>query len=137
MEAIIPSNQSIRARRGPKRAGRIEGWVSQEGLLRMRVRANSTMLTGKDVSNLESLRKTLIEQDSAIFCLMDARGIKHVEREARRHKPHANTERLAVLIDSAVGRMLGNAFMAVVRPHCPTRMFTSEQKAVEWLLSGS
>ena len=91
-------------------------------------------ITLANVEEFEDLRVELVGEGEEVTCLFDARGVKNVERAARHHPPYAKTRRLALLIDTAVGRILGNAFMMVTRPKCPTRMFTSEGKAIDWLL---
>ncbi len=45
------------------------------------------------------------------------------------------TERLAIIVRSAVARMAGNAFILARRPPFPTRLFTIEPPAIDWLLS--
>ena len=44
------------------------------------------------------------------------------------------TSRLAVLTNSPVTRMMGNAFMLAMRPPYPTRLFSREESAVLWLI---
>lgn len=44
------------------------------------------------------------------------------------------TRRLALLTNSPVARMLGNAFLSARRPSYPVRLFPEEQRAVAWLL---
>ena len=44
------------------------------------------------------------------------------------------TRRLALLTNSPVTRMMGNAFLLAKRPPYPTRLFSDEQSAIEWLL---
>ena len=38
-----------------------------------------------------------------------------------------------VLIDSPISRMLSNFFLRVNKPSYPARLFTSEDKTIEWL----
>lgn len=39
----------------------------------------------------------------------------------------------ALLIDSAIGSMLGNFFIRISRPLVPTKLFTNESAAKKWL----
>ena len=39
----------------------------------------------------------------------------------------------AILIDSALSRMIGNVFITFNKPMFPTRLFISETEAIEWL----
>ena len=45
-----------------------------------------------------------------------------------------NLAAMALLIGSSSGRFLFNLFLALSRPSTPTRVFTSEQEAITWLL---
>jgi len=47
------------------------------------------------------------------------------------------TRRLALLTNSPVTRMMGNAFLLAKRPPYPTRLFSDEQNASVWLLQDS
>lgn len=39
----------------------------------------------------------------------------------------------ALIIDSPIGRVLGNFFISISRPLRPTKIFTDEIKAIKWL----
>jgi len=69
--------------------------------------------------------------------LLDTRASKGLDREARLYyvRPEAAGEvlALAMLIDSQIGRILGNFFMNVSKPPFALRLFTSEAEAVAWL----
>jgi hypothetical protein len=39
----------------------------------------------------------------------------------------------AMLIDSAVSRMIGNIFLATQKTSFPVRLFNSEAEAIQWL----
>ena len=69
--------------------------------------------------------------------LVDCRKLKSITREAREYyagKETANAvNAMAVLMGSPVSRTLGNFFMRLNKPLSPTRLFTSETEALEWL----
>ena len=44
--------------------------------------------------------------------------------------------RVALLIKSPVSRVLGNVYMGLTQNPVPTKLFTSEEKAVRWLREG-
>lgn len=69
--------------------------------------------------------------------LLDTRASRGLDRDARLYyvRPEAARQlaALAMLIDSQIGRILGNFFMTVNKPPFPLRLFTSETDAILWL----
>jgi hypothetical protein len=69
--------------------------------------------------------------------LLDIRASRGLDREARQYyvRPEAAGQLTAVamLIDSQIGRILGNFFMTVNKPPFPLRLFTAEADALVWL----
>lgn len=69
--------------------------------------------------------------------LLDTRASRGLDRDARLYyvRPEAARQLagLAMLIDSQIGRILGNFFMTVNKPPFPLRLFTSEADALIWL----
>ncbi len=69
--------------------------------------------------------------------LLDTRASRGLDRDARLYyvRPEAARQlaALAMLIDSQIGRILGNFFMTVNKPPFPLRLFTSEADAILWL----
>lgn len=69
--------------------------------------------------------------------LVDFRKIKSMDRSARAYYAGSNTTRLetavALIIGSPIGQMIGNFFIGLNRSDVPTRLFTSEDAAIEWL----
>ncbi|MEM6816509.1 MAG: hypothetical protein AAF600_19310 [Bacteroidota bacterium] len=82
-------------------------------------------------------------EDRFIFCnyksypvLADIRQVKSFTKEARdllAKKGNNMVNAAAVLVTSPVQRIITNFYIQVSRPEKPTRMFTDEQKALEWL----
>lgn len=69
--------------------------------------------------------------------LLDTRASRGLDRDARLYYVRPEAARrlaaLAMLIDSQIGRILGNFFMTVNKPPFPLRLFTSEADALTWL----
>jgi hypothetical protein len=67
----------------------------------------------------------------------DVTRVKSIDREAREEFSKgdgiAMMPACALLIKSPVNQILGNFFMFVNKPLIPTRLFTSQQDAFEWL----
>ncbi|MEM9895361.1 MAG: hypothetical protein AAF789_03250 [Bacteroidota bacterium] len=68
--------------------------------------------------------------------LFDVRGVQSISKEARDYMADEGNELViasALVINSAVLRMMGNFFISVNQPKKPTQIFTAEEKAVHWL----
>ena len=67
--------------------------------------------------------------------MIDIRGVKVFEHEARGHFLHdqAGGTAIALLAGSAVNRMLANFFIGMQRLAVPVKMFTAEEAALRWL----
>ena len=79
--------------------------------------------------------------DGRSLLLIDIRLIASISRDARRlfaSDEVSNTygvRALALILGSPVSTFIGNFWQAINRPPHPTRLFTDEAKAVEWLES--
>lgn len=112
-----------------------EIWINDLGIL------CTTMKAGMHVT-LEDAQAHLqagleLTKGEKYPILVDLRKIKSMERSARAFYAGSHTTRLekavAILIDSPIGRVIGNFFIGLNRSNVPTRLFTSEIEATEWL----
>ncbi len=88
-----------------------------------------------DVAKLEEL----VGDRAPVPIMIHYNGLKKQSFEARRHYTESaaakrSASRVALIIESKVSRVIGNIYIGVGRPPQPTRLFTSEQSAVDWLL---
>jgi hypothetical protein len=69
--------------------------------------------------------------------LADIRKIKSVDRESREYFASEEVSNavsaIALLVSSPVSKVIGNFYMRLNNPVCPTKLFTSESEAIEWL----
>ena len=69
--------------------------------------------------------------------LMDIRESNGIDREGRHYSASDGVGRhitgMAILIKSSFSRVMGNFWLRTTNPLFPTQLFTSEQKAVDWL----
>jgi len=81
----------------------------------------------------ELLEKTLGQRRGLM--LVDIRNVRSLSREAREFFGGEDSCALAVglLTGSPLTRMVGNFFLRLSGTNHPTRLFTNEEKAVEWL----
>ena len=71
------------------------------------------------------------------LCLIDMRNLKSVTKEARDYMGTEGAKLIiagALLIGSALTRMLGNIFLLLNKPLVPSKLFTNEKEAKEWLM---
>jgi len=69
--------------------------------------------------------------------LIDTRNLKSQEKKARDYfASDAFSEvalAIALLIDSGLSKVIGNFYMGLNKPKTETRLFTSENDAIDWL----
>lgn len=93
-------------------------------------------VTSDDVVEMLETRKKLMNGGRGPI-LADVRHIKSVTKGARDMGNNEEgiriTTAFAILIESPVSQTIGNFFIGVTKPPYPTRLFTEEDKAIEWL----
>ena len=69
--------------------------------------------------------------------LVNLGKIKSIDRESRAYlggvEAEKNVNSTALITSSPVGRIIGNFMMGLNKTLYPTRLFTEEQEALEWL----
>ena len=69
--------------------------------------------------------------------LVDARKVKSITKESRDYlASDEGTKYLlatGLLLDSTIGRFLGNFFLQINKPKVPLKLFTDETEALNWL----
>lgn len=67
--------------------------------------------------------------------LIDMRNMRSIEKAARNRFGNADlVECAALLVDTALSRIIGNFYIGLARKRFPARLFTEKDAAVEWLL---
>jgi hypothetical protein len=86
---------------------------------------------------IASTRTIRALQRGAVPLLVDIRQLKRLDRGAREHykSDKGGASAMALLVDSAVTRMIANFFMRTDAGETPARMFTEENDAIAWLRS--
>lgn len=111
-------------------------WLGDDGIVR------SVMLPGA-----EDNRETAKENVSAGIqvsggkmrpLLLDMSKIKSMDRGARDYyarsdKREGSELAVALLVKSPISRVIGNFFMGLNKPSLPSKLFTDENKALDWL----
>ncbi|WP_299754274.1 hypothetical protein [uncultured Pontibacter sp.] len=70
-------------------------------------------------------------------CLFDIQRVEHSTKQARDYMANEGNDLVlasAIMVSSPMLRMMANFFIMVNKPQNPSRMFTDEQSALEWLV---
>lgn len=76
--------------------------------------------------------------DQVYPILVDIRKIRSISKEARDHfsmrgrKP--GVVAIAMLVSSPLSRIIGNFYLGLNQPAVPTRLFSDEKMAIEWIM---
>ncbi len=111
----------------------------KDGILEVRCKdgAEETLDTAK--VSME-IGKSLVGDHAPVPYLQVFGGVLGVTTEAQRY--YAESEdaqklvtKIALVVNSYVSRVLGNLFLGLNRPIMPVKLFTDEEKALDWLQS--
>lgn len=90
-----------------------------------------------DVDEMEESKnaRIVLQQGKSMKVLVDSRGLFQITKEARAYAAEHGEMSIAmtILSDSLGTRLLTNFFIKHNKPSTPTKMFTSKEKALEWL----
>lgn len=111
-------------------------WICDEQIFHISCLPGSVHGLEEALENMEVFPAEVTKEELAV--LADIRHVKAIEREAReiyrsREKYNMQVCALAILVGSPLSRAIGNFFIGLSRMPMPTRLFTSEADAVQWL----
>jgi len=110
-------------------------WMGKDGICRTKTKPLAVITLKEAMEN--SVAVTSFYKDKKFPLLIDARNIKYMEREARKHFSTNGRETkinsFAIMVKSPLSRMIGNFFMGLNKPAIPARLFDDENEAVKWL----
>ena len=111
-------------------------WLGEDGIIRGVISSTEehTITFAKD--NSEAVKKLSSEAERPLF--VDIRKCKSITHEARVQyaRGDGDEKRLnacGILISSPVNRVIGNFFLRINKPVYPTKLFNSENEAIQWL----
>ena len=91
-----------------------------------------------EVKQMIKVAGSLTNNNPYLLC-SDARTYFQITSEARKVSSDKSESSLvvanAVLVNNLPLRLTANLFIKINKPHFPLRVFTDEEKAMEWLLS--
>jgi hypothetical protein len=110
-------------------------WMGEDGIARTKVKVGSEVKLEHAQENSVVVNSFYVDQKFPL--LIDARGIKSITRDARNffttNGRKTNTLAFAIIIDSSVSKVVGNFFLGINKPAVPTKLFSDETHALEWL----
>lgn len=109
--------------------------LGNDGIVRKKFFNDIDIEVEDGVENLAAVRK--LTNDKPYLVLSDGRVNARVSPEARAFSASAEASRNrvaeAMLVNSVATRLTANFYIRFNKPLTPTRIFTDEQKAIEWL----
>jgi hypothetical protein len=110
-------------------------WLGQDGIVRI-IHVPNAAVTLEDAK--ETMAAYLkINEGVRRPLFVDTKEMKSLAREARQYYAGEEAARVAsavaIIVDTPVSRVLGNFYLGLSSPHLPSRLFTSEDEALEWL----
>ncbi len=80
-------------------------------------------------------RQKILESKQPTPLILDIRKIEHISSEARQYSSRSTDGLLclAIVVDSGYSKIFGNYALFLNRPLIPTKLFTSEEKALQWV----
>lgn len=110
-------------------------WMGEDGIARTKVKFGAQVGLTEAMENSKVVNGFFNNVKYPI--LIDARGIKSMSREARNfftaNGRNTNTTAFGIIIDSSVSKVVGNFFLGINKPVVPTKLFTNERTAINWL----
>jgi thiamine monophosphate synthase len=110
-------------------------WLEDDGIVRVKVKPHVTITLEDAKVCVRTVREVCGGKQTP--ALIDMTVLVAIEREARLYFAGEETAKVetaaALLINSPVARAIGNIFMGLNKPIFPTRLFTSEAEALNWL----
>ena len=111
-------------------------WMGEDGVARTVVKAGSEIELEDAQENSRAVNALPGPETFAL--VIDSRHIKSISKEARDHFSMRGRESrvigFAIVIESPLSTIIGNFFMGLNKPRVPMRLFTDEEKAVQWCL---
>jgi hypothetical protein len=105
-------------------------------ILRIEILEGAEIELSDALQNYEATK--ILTKNDKYLILVDGRTSLSVSREARGFAAQSKNDgctACAFIITSTANKLIGNFYINVNKPNTPTRIFSSEEKAIEWLES--
>jgi len=112
----------------------IFSYDSTERLLKMKILEGAEIELENAIENYEAAQSLV--SNAKHLLLVDAREVFYVSKEARAYsaelKPNSPIA-IAVIVASTANRLVGNFYINFNKPKVTTKLFSNQEKALEWL----
>lgn len=109
--------------------------MGSDGIARTKVKSGAEIFL-KDAKENTAVIETFYN-GKKFPLLVDIRNIKSISPEAREHFTLKGRESVvkafALILSSAISRIIGNFFLSFHKPAVPVKLFDREEKALAWL----
>jgi hypothetical protein len=110
-------------------------WIGEDGIARI-IHVPDAEVTLEDAK--ETMAAYLkLNKGKRMPLFVDTKKMKSLAREARHYYAGEEAAKVAsavaIIVGTPVSRVLGNFYLGLSNPHLPSRLFTSEAEALEWL----
>jgi hypothetical protein len=110
-------------------------FLREDGILQAETLPNTSMALADAVEAIKA--QAIVARGTKRPLLVNLQSIKSIDRDARVYLGGAEAAKVvnstALLINSPLGRVIGNFMIGLNKTLYPTRLFTTEAEAVEWL----
>lgn len=110
-------------------------WMGQDGICRTKAKPMAEVLAPDAIANTVAVTSFFTTKKFPL--LVDARLVKSISKEARKHFAingrDTKVTSFAIMVKSPLSRVIGNFFMGLNKPSVPAKLFDNEAMAVEWL----
>lgn len=110
-------------------------WMGEDGIIRTVFKPQQHLTLNHAIENTAALVQ--ITGDKPHLVLTDMRGVLSATKAHRDYFKDPEITRNyvagALLVDSALSRVLGNVLLRITRPPVPAMLFTDEEAALQWL----
>lgn len=72
-------------------------------------------------------------REQGVHIIADMSNVRRTSPRARRTQPHPRTAKIGLVVGTPVSRILGSAYLGIVRPKVPTKLFDDVASAYAWL----
>lgn len=111
--------------------------LRKDGIIEVRHFKGVEMNLQDAIEGVEILKEHYLSEEIKRPLFTDYTEIKSQSRECRAYfaspENSGNFSAVAILTGSSFGMVIANFYMGLNKPAIPTRLFTSEEKAIEWI----
>lgn len=108
--------------------------MGEDGIARVHVFPGARMNAEDTVENLATIEEFNLTEPCPL--LVDIRDMAYIDREGRALFEKAiGVSAVGLLIGSPISKVIGSFFIGLNKTVTPTKLFTSESEALQWLKS--